>query len=150
MTEVRLEVATDAHVAMVAARMRPEDRAEVLASGGFGPADALRASLAASVFARTAFINGEAAAMFGVVEAGVAIPWLLTTDTVCRYPLTFWKASKVIFREMREAWPDMLQQIDARYASALSWARRLGFSVAEPQPFGESGLPFRRITIGGR
>lgn len=149
--EVRLEEATEAHVDLVAPRMRSADCLEILASGGYTPADAIRASLAISSFARTAFIDGEAAAIFGIVERadGVAIPWLLTTYTVDRFPLTFWKASKVIVRALLEAWPNMLQAVDVRYTGALSWARRLGFTVREPEPFGEHGLPFSQIEIGG-
>ena len=144
---VRLEVANDAHVDLVAPRMRSADCMEVLASGGFSPADALRASLAISIFARTVFFDDEAAAIFGIVETGsAAIPWLLTTDTVDRYPLTFWRASKTVLAHLREVWPEMVQAVDARYAGALSWAKRLGFTVGEPEPFGVEGRPFRRIA----
>lgn len=151
MSEVVLEVASDEHVDLVAPRMRSADCLEVLASGGFTPADAIRASLAISSFARTAFIDGEAAAIFGVVERddGRAIPWLLTTTTVDRFPLTFLKASKVVIRALLEAWPEMLQAVDVRYAGALSWAKRLGFTVSEPRSFGFEGREFCPISIGG-
>jgi hypothetical protein len=148
---LRLVVARPDHVPLVAARMRQADRDEVLASGNFTPEEALRASLAASEFARTAFVDGEPLAMFGLATAdGVAIPWLLTTDAVCRYPLTFWNASKAILRELREGYPTMAQFIDARHVSALSWARRLGFAVGEPVPFGVQGRRFCPVVIGGR
>lgn len=151
MSEVHLVIARPDHVPLVAARMREADRAEVRASGGYGPEEALRTSLEQSEFARTVFVGKEAMAMFGIVMVGEwAVPWLLTTDVVCRYPLTFWNASKVIFRELRDAYPAMVQFIDARHVSALSWARRLGFTVREPEPFGIEGRAFCPITIGSR
>jgi hypothetical protein len=151
MPVIHLAIATTDHVPAIAARMRTEDKAEILASGGYQPEQALRESLAASEFARTAFVDGEPLAMFGVAMSGdVAIPWLLTTDAVCRHPFLFWKASKVVLRELREAYPTMVQFIDARYASAMTWARRLGFAVGEPQPFGVEGRMFHPIVIGGR
>lgn len=151
MSEIRLVVARADHIPLIAARMRPEDRAEIAASGGYRPEEALRDSLAGSEFARTAFVDGEPLAMFGVWAKGeMAIPWLLTTDAVCRYPLSFWKASKAIVRELREAYPVLAQFIDVRHVSALSWARRLGFTVGEPRPFGVEGRRFCPITVGGR
>jgi hypothetical protein len=145
---LRLIVARPDHVPLVAARMRQADRDEVWASGRFTPEEALRASLAASEFARTAFVDGDPLAMFGLATSdGVAVPWLLTTDAVCRYPLSFWKASKAILRELREGYPTMAQFIDARHVSALSWARRLGFAVGEPVPFGVAGRRFCPVVI---
>jgi hypothetical protein len=151
MGEVVLEVATEAHVALVAARMRQDDAAEVLASGGYTPAEALRSSLTRSAFARTAMLNGEALCMFGVVEVGedVAIPWLLTTDLVEQHPMAFWRASKLVIARLRQVYPFLIQAIDSRYTRALSWAQRLGFAVEEARPFGAAGLPFCTITMGG-
>lgn len=146
---MRLEVATAAHVNLVAARVRSADAAEVLASGGYSPREALDAGLKLSEMARTVFIGDEALCMFGVVVSGDwAIPWLLTTDAVDRNPLAFWRASKVILAELCALYPLMLQQVDARYTQALSWVRRLGFDVAPAEPFGRAGLPFHRITLG--
>lgn len=153
MSDVLLVDARPEHIPLVASRMRIKDREEVRASGGFDPESALVSALAHSEFARVAYIRGEVAAMFGVARVPTmeaAIPWLLTTDTVDRYPLTFYRASKIVFRELREAYPDLVQYVDARHTSALSWAKRLGFDVAEkPMPFGKKGHPFHRIALRG-
>jgi len=149
MSDLRLVVARADHVPLVAARMCKEDRDEVMASGGYTPEEALRCSLAISEFARTAFVDDGPLAMFGVtVKDEVAIPWLLTTDLVCRYPLTFYRASKAICREIREAYPTMVQAIHAQHTSALSWIRRLGFTVGEPVRFGVRGELFCPVVLG--
>lgn len=138
-----------ADIPLIAERMRQADRDEVLASGGFSPEAALERALGISEIARTVFVDGEPLAMFGVVALAPAIPWVLTTTAVDRYQFTFWKASKAILLELREAYPIMVQMVDARYAAALRWAKCLGFVVGELEPFGRAGLPFRRIQIGG-
>lgn len=145
-----LEVATLRHVHLLAPRLREPDRLEIWASGGNRPAQSLRKSLALSLFARTAFIDGEAAAMFGVRVVGdVAIPWLLTTDTVDRHPLEFYRAAKLIAAALRARFPRMLQMVDARHPAALSFVERLGFEVGAAEPFGLEQLPFHRVSIGG-
>jgi hypothetical protein len=150
--EVVLAEAREEHVPIIAARMRPADRDEVLASAGFDPETAIREALKISEFARTAYIHGEPAAIFGVVrddECPWAVPWLLTTDVVETYPLTFWKASKSVLHTLRKAYPDLLQFVDARHEQAMRWAKRLGFHVEQPIPWGLAGLPFCQIRIGG-
>lgn len=88
--------------------------------------------------------------MFGVlVEEGIAIPWLLTTTTVDRYPLAFWRASKHVIAQLREVFPFLVQQVDGRYSQALRWAARLGFEVCGAQPFGVDKLPFHPIVLRG-
>lgn len=148
--DIVLEVATLRHVHLVAPRMRAADREEVLASGGYRPAQALRAALRVSEVARTAFVGGEPMMMFGVAPArDFAIPWTLTTDAADRYPVAFWRTSKVALAALRELYPVMVQAIDARHARSLAWVAHLGFHVdEEPQPFGKSGLPFHRVTLG--
>ena len=149
-TEVRFEVARLQHVHLVASRMRAADKAEIWASGHHRPARCLRLSLKRSALARTAFIAGEAACMFGVVvEDGLAFPWLLTTDTIDRYPMSFWRASKHVIAQLRQRFPIMVQRVDERYPAALRWATRLGFKGRDTQPFGAEQLPFRLITLGG-
>lgn len=148
---VRLEVARLAHVHLIAAGMRPADRAEVLASDGLRPSACLRRNLQASEFARTAFVDDEALAMLGVVlaEGGeVAVPWMLTTDAVERWPMAFWRACKDGLRQMREHYPVLVQFIDARHERALSWARRLGFEQHEAVPHGFAKRPFHPFTLG--
>lgn len=86
--------------------------------------------------------------MFGVVaKEAMAFPWLLTTDAVCRHPMLFYRASKVIVREIREAYPMLVQAIHKDHLSALSWIRRLGFTVGEPVPFGQRGELFCPVVL---
>lgn len=150
MSEIRLVIARADHIPLIAARMRPEDRAEVWASDRLFPEEVLRLSLRNSEWARVAFVDADPLAIFGVcLLPDAAVPWVLTTDAVCKYPLTFYRSSKAIFREIREAYPLLAQAIDARYTSAISWAKRLGFTVGEPLSLGKRGEKFLPITLKG-
>lgn len=148
MAFVRLEVATLRDVHRVAKAMRQADRDEILASDGLRPAPCLRAQLRRSEFARTAFSGNEPLAMLGVILGDfAAVPWMLTTEAVERYPYAFWCACKAGLLEMRTMYPVLVQMIDARHVRALSWARRLGFEQLPAEPFGFAGLPFHPFIL---
>lgn len=130
-----------------AVRMRAPDRAEVLASDGWLPEQALSASMMASELSRVLLIQGEVAAVFGVrvLESGVAQPWALTTDTVERFPVSFVRASRQVLRELVTRYPVLVQCIDDRYKAALRWVELLGFRVFAPHRCGVEQLPFRLV-----
>jgi hypothetical protein len=145
--EILEATAADAHE--LAPRMRAADAAEVLASGGYAPLDALLEGLLFSSEAYAARFNGELVALFGIVPgpADEAYPWLLTSAAVERHRGAFLRASRAVIEDWTARFPVLVQQVDARYAAALRWAARIGFEVAEPAPFGQAGLPFCRITL---
>ena len=137
-------------------RMRPEDAAEVMASHGLSPVEAIIESWANSKEAWTVRFNGEVAAMYGIVLTPwgtaltpVAVGWLLTTTAVDRHPVTFFKESKRIVKELAERYGVLTNFVDARYGKALNWARRLGFDVQQVITFGRNGEPFNPISYGG-
>lgn len=152
-----LEVATLAHVREIAPRMRAEEVAEVWAAMGLTPAPALLRLMHASTLgstpfgSRAVFFDGELATIFGVIEMadGSIVPWLLSSDAVERHPLSFWRASKSILHDLRTIYPRMIEYVDARYTRCISWARRLGFTVAPAEPHGLAGLPFHPLAIEG-
>lgn len=140
--------ATEAHCLALAERMRPADAREVMRSGGNTPVDAVVLSMQASQEAWAALEDGAVLAVFGVVPlAGVGVCWSLTSTEVDARPLTFWRASKEVIRDLRTRWPHLFNFIDADYDAAIRWARRLGFSVSEPVPFGVAQLPFCRVEL---
>lgn len=148
MAVVRLEVATLRDVHRVAKAMRQADRDEILASDGLRPAPCLRANLRRSDLARTAFVGAEPLAMLGVIVGDfAAVPWMLTTEAVEKYPFAFWCACKAGLLEMRTIYPVLVQMIDARHVRALSWARHLGFEQLPAEPFGVAQLPFHPFVL---
>ncbi len=149
--DFRFVAATEAHARELAPRMRAADAAEVLASGGLSPLDALLESLRASTWAWAALFDGQLGALFGVAEGPFlmfrAYPWALTSDVVERHQGAFLRACRVVLEAWTEQYPLLEQAVDARYGAALRWAAHLGFQVDPPAPFGVFGLPFCRITL---
>jgi hypothetical protein len=146
--EVRDAIAEDC--AALAKTMRPEDMAEVLASGGFTPLRALVASRKASADTRVLLVDGEVAAMWGVVPLpmdGAGAVWLLTGTAVDRAPTAFLRKCREELGRIRATWALLVNFIDARHAKALRWARWLGFEVGSPEPFGVAGLPFCHVQL---
>lgn len=125
--------------------MRPEDAAECLASGGYQPSEAISVSIDASVASWSMTVDGELLALFGIAHPG--IPWALTSNAARRHPRLVHATARVVLDKMLERYPVLVQYVDARYTSALRWLRRLGFSVAEAEPFGIEGRPFHRIEL---
>lgn len=137
-------------------RMRQADAVEVRASGGYEPVEAVLESWAGSAETWTARINGEVACVYGVaIHSGgsdllpVGVVWLLTTDTVDRNPITFFRASKKIVKDLSERYGTLMNYVDARYEQALEWAKRVGFTVYPAVPFGVEQRPFHPIAYGG-
>lgn len=151
MAEVRIVEARGEHVALIAARMRAADAAECWRGYRNTPEVALRESLACSSSAWVAYVDGEPAAMWGLVPvsaaSGIAAPWLLTTDVVERIPLTFVRQSLAYVRRAQDVFPMLVNFVDARYTRALRWAAALGFTIARPEPLGPDGELFCRITL---
>lgn len=142
-------------VEALAATMRPEDVAEVLASGGYSPREALEVSLAASSEAWTWEVGGEVAAVFGVVAlprpsllgARVGGVWALTGTAVHRHRRAFVRASRRILKALLSRWDVLANAVDARYTGAVRWIQALGGVLDEPRPMGVAGLPFRFFYV---
>lgn len=142
-------------VEALAATMRAEDVAEVLASGGYSPREALEVSLSMSCEAWTWEVGGEVAAVFGIVElprpsllgARVGGVWALTGTAVHRHRKAFVRASRRILTVLLSRWDVLTNAVDARYTGAVRWLEALGAVVGPPQSMGVAGLPFRLFYV---
>ena len=153
-TDARIFVGTTDFAAELAPLMREADAAEVKASGGYEPLEALENALDfSSPNCWGVTFNGEPAAMFGVGDADghppktVGIPWLLTGAAVERHPKTFYATCREQLQFLVSLYPMLKQYIDARHERALRWIGRLGFQVFPPIPFGKDGLPFHPVVL---
>jgi hypothetical protein len=144
--------ATQAHARSLGINMRDSDAAEVWASSGFLPVEAVEMSIKLSAKSWAMTIDGEVAAVFGVADGslldGVAYPWALTSDLVDRHPREFYLASVAVLDYFRSLYPILVNAIDTRNKKSLRWARRVGFKVAaEPTPMGVRGGMFHPILM---
>lgn len=147
--ELRFVPATAEHAAELARTMRAGDRAEAWAIERRAPLDALLDALSRSSRAWTAFVDGEVAAMFGVIEIDLLTRtgslWFLTGAAVDAHKRVLLRAAPPTLAALRREWDVLLNVVDARYAGALSLLRWLGAEIHPPEPMGPGGVPFRRF-----
>lgn len=136
------------HAEALAADLRPDDAAEIAATGET-PLEALVRSLEASDYARAAVAeDGAVLALWGTTPltlvGGVATVWLLTGNAVERHKLSMLRIARRETAFMQSRYFCIGNMIDERYVKAQSFARALGFELAgEATEFGADGAPFR-------
>lgn len=161
-TSVQLVPALRAHAEALAPLMRAEDAAEVLASGGYGPLEALLDALSMpGGEAWACLFDGEVAALFGTAPlrarasalgGRTGVVWLLGGRALARNRKAFVRTSRQLLPLLFEpgggpVYSSLINYVDARYAGALRWAAALGATVHPPEPFGAARMPFHRITF---
>jgi hypothetical protein len=152
--KVEIRAATFEDARELAPRLRPEEVAEVAASHGVPPLEALEESLRQSEEAWVALFDGQVACMWGVVPLYATFlggrtgsVWLLTSDLVERYPKVFWRGCLFLLPQLFLRWDCLMNAIDVRHEKAIRWARRLGFPLLSPHPFGLEGQPFSLFSV---
>lgn len=120
--------------------LRKADRLEVKRLGFNDPYDALFYAYRHAIIKRTAFVDDEIAAMWGVCGSPLSVigqPYLLTTETVERAALTFVKKFKSESDEMLKIFPVLENYVDAEYKGAIKLLQIAGFTVEEPELLGK-------------
>jgi hypothetical protein len=128
--------------------IREADAMEAESSAGETVLAAAERSLLASEECWSVLFNGQLACVWGVTldpshnDKRVGYGWLVTTKVVDRYPKTFWQLCLKTLPQVLDRWFMLGNWIDARHTQALRWARRLGFSLLQPVPYGPQALDF--------
>jgi len=154
--DVLIRYPTREDVLCLAATMRDEDQAEVLAASGHTPLQAVEESLAVSTRAVAIHLGGKVACLAGVAprEVGntlltsetVGVVWLLTSAVVDKRPRAFFALSRQFLASFQHDFSLLVQFVDARYLKALRYLNALGFEIHPAQPYGVEGLPFHPVT----
>jgi hypothetical protein len=140
------------HIAALATSLRREDVAE-LEAAGLTAQQALARSCERSYLARTAFVDGEVGAMWGLGGsplAKVGRPWLLTGAPVEGVKVSFLRIARAELTMMLACHAELRGYVDARYARALRLLLVLGFGLSDEFPFGPRGMPFRQYSMRRR
>jgi hypothetical protein len=152
--KVDIVPATIGHCHEMGPEMRQPDANECWALGRMFPIEALEYSVRVSSpgHAWSAMFDDKIAFMTGLhphpIHDFCGMPWLLSAETVNKYPLTFYKVTRRINDWYRTKYPVLLQLVDARYERSLKWVERLGYTVGPMLPSGITGEPFRPIWMG--
>ena len=122
----------------VASNLRPEDRREVEEGHGLDPFVSLvtKAQEGSCVYFNVP--NGKTAGMAGVEDDGCI--WMLTTNAIYEYPLTFARDSKRYVE--RHSDKRLWNIIDKRNTVHLKLLKFLGFEFLEEIFHGPNNLPF--------
>ena len=151
MAAIEIVRAETAHIAAIAAAIRPADRFEVWAASLSTPEEALLASLAFSTLAWTGLADGAPFCMFGVCAASRlcrhGIPWLLGGTQIEANAVGFLRRSKSCLREVRQEYGILSNFVDARNLAAIRWLKWLGFTILPVQPHGPFNLPFHPFEM---
>lgn len=123
-----------ADVYWLAQTLRDADRCECEAYG-ITPAKGLRRSFYASAWRRTALIDGNIAAMWGICGTAIghtAQAWLMTAPVIERLPLAFIREARREARSMLDHHDRVEGTVDVNYQAAQRFLGLIGFTV-EPE-----------------
>lgn len=104
-------------------------------------------------YRRTALINGEVAAMWGLhgeLLGSIGHPYLITGVAVTKIsPITFARIYLEEVKEMSKFFPNLENYVDASYSGAVRMLKIAGFSFEGPfdTPKGDKFLKFKLETI---
>ena len=152
MTAVEVVPVEPWHAEFVGAWARAADELELWSSNRVTPAQAARICVALSPDAKTALFDGIPACVFGVNPGGMlgdgsGTPWMIGTPLVEQHSVAFLRRCRPVVRAWAKRYTSLRNHVDARNGHAVAWLRWLGFSVAEPVPYGPDGLPFHPFSM---
>lgn len=129
--------------------LRDADRLEITGLD-LDPRSVIRASFRNAIMRRTAFVDGEIAAMWGlggVMLSDEGAPWLMTSSVVERVPVAFVRIARAQVAEMLSRRGHLANVVQASYTGACRLLDVLGFTLDEAAPLGPHGVPFRKFWM---
>ena len=126
----------------LAANLRLGDRLEI-ASFGKEPRSALRLSYRNAILRRTAIVDGEIAAMWGLGGSmldDTGYPWLITAPAIERIPISFLREGRREVARMLRLRRVLIGEVAAAYTQACRFLEVLGFELGEPRPMFKGDL----------
>jgi len=148
---IELVRASPAHIGRIAHRMRLIDQRECAAMGKTAKTG-LRSSLAASVVAYTAKIDGRPEGMFGVTPGsaidGIGHPWMLATDAAFDCAREMLTAGPGLIALMHRRFRRLENMVSVENERAIRMLGRWGFEIGEEQMM-VGGVPFVRFWREG-
>lgn len=148
-SKIRIVPTRSQDIRDIAEKLRHEDLQEMLAMGY--PHRILWRSYKHSFMTKTAFIDGDIAAIWGVGGSplgGEGKPWLVTTEVVNKVsPLAFARIYQDEVIRMINIFPRLANYVDASYTKAIRLLDIVGFSLGEPEPMGKNGEMFIKFEM---
>ena len=145
--EVRPSSIDDAALLAPLLREADRDEMEAVLGAGYDCEAALKYGIEVSYQPYTGFMDGEPAAVFGVipepVKKKVGAIWMMGTDAIPQNPIPFLRSSLIWRDELFEPFNLLWNTVDKRNTLHIRWIKWLGFQfIREIPQFGEQKLPF--------
>lgn len=136
------------HLSIVANRLRIEERIEFEAMG-LVPRHALYNLWKNSSYRRTAFVDGEIAAVWGcagMVLSTVGNAWFSTTPVIERVPMTFVKQARRGLAEMMQSKSTLISACGDSFERSIRLWTMLGFKLGDTMS-APNGVVFRHLIM---
>lgn len=139
---------TAAHIRELRETIREADKREIEAYG-FTCAKGLWRSYKQGLMNRTALIDGQVAAVWGVggtYLGATGQPWLLTAEAIKKIsPLKFARYYQREVHKMLKLFPELVNYVDNDYPEAIRLLQIVGFEIGEPEKRG-AGV-YRKFSL---
>lgn len=134
---------------LLAANLRASDRAELEACGFDDMLAPVAGSVTVSTLCWTALVDDQVACVIGVspLEGRTGSPWMLGTPLLDQHSRVLVRKTPEYIARMLRVYPHLLNYVHARNSTSVRWLRRLGFTLAEPQPYGARGELFHQFEM---
>ncbi len=138
------------HGLYIAEHMRERDKAEIWAASHHTPEQGVLGSFKTSTSVWAGIMGDEVFCMFGVgpanILSGRGSPWLLGTDSIEKYALSFLRHCSWAVDAMHSSYPYLQNWVDVRNTTSINWLKWLGFTIHDPKPFGAEGMLYHRFS----
>lgn len=95
----------------------------------------IKSNLLMSCEAYTAFLDGEAACMYGLhtpdLISGQAMPWMMATDSVKKARVAFYRMAKDYVNDISGRYRILEGGVDVNFDKSQRWLEWLGFKMGE-------------------
>lgn len=138
----------------LAQNLRESDLAELRAYGHAQSNDeVIRRSVASSIMAWSAYIDGELACIMGVaplsITSGIGSPWMFGTPVLDKHNRVLVRNTPEYIARMLKAFPHLVNFVHSKNRTSVRWLRYLGFTLHEAKPYGTLGEPFQFFEMRG-
>lgn len=137
--------------------IRPADYAELEASHGKHAdfvAVVQRGIAISQPMVWSAFVDGKLWMLGGAAKGGTllggeyGVPWMLGTTAILNKGGVLTKVARAYLEQMKAAYPEMMNLVDARNTKAIAWLKRMGFEVdTDTIQAGPDRMDFHRFRM---
>jgi len=150
MVEIKFVKANQLFVDELKDGLRLEDEQECLAASNQHASFAMQAGFNNSTLCWVGLIGGKPFNCFGVAPSGIeglGVPWMLGTNDIKNAARGIAKNSEIYIGKMLDAYPKLLNWVDARNLISIYWLKRCGFNIEPPTHYGHQNKLFHRFHI---